>query len=816
MKARHPSLLRSRLLLIGIVAALVVIGAVWVFGPGRVQPAAPQATLAPAPQITFTPPPALSDLAQQFPRLEKILDNPELDSVYKDFLVAYERGGAEAAELLARQRGLLTADNQIRVTLVLDTEDSTALVGELQRLGVVVRGTYKDLIDVGIPLELIVTTAQSAEPGQVFDQITQLEHVINLQLPSPGKPNAYGPEVSFRGAASRRRGISVLDWQPALFRQRFLAPAGLGGGLPTVSPAPEVSFRGAASRRRGISATPATQPTTSFVGFLQPPAPITSEGVKVIGADKWQAAGYTGQGLKIGILDQGFDGYRDLLGRELPSRVSVKSFVPGIEVDQAGVSHGAAVAEVIHDVAPDAELVLAYYDGGDVSMGNAVEWLLQQGVHIISHSAGGLAAPMDGTGRDDELVKLAADNGVLWINSAGNNGTQHYRAAYTDSNHDGVHEFAPDKTLLAFRADPGGNSQIVLTWNDWQPGGTQDLDLFVFDQDGNLTASSRNTRAARDGDRPPVEQIVYKFDDARTYYVTINGVNVTQPITLSLFVHQTPLLEMADPIGSLATPGDAREALTVGAVNWRDNQLEPFSSRGPTADGRLKPDLAGPDGVSNAVYAPQGFYGTSAAAPHIAGAAALVWGAYPQATAAEIRDFLINHAIDLGASGLDNETGAGLLVLSDPPPPPTPAPPTPTSEPGAPTATPQPTATARPIVLATVQRPRPAAASANNAGNWIGVIMIGLALVIGAGLGFSLMRRARSAPQPDRSAAAPQVDRSDCRTCGYRLPAEASFCPQCGRPVINPPVCARCHTPLRPEAKFCGHCGAPAGPPAGA
>jgi hypothetical protein len=49
MKSRHQSLLRSRLILIGIVAALVVIGAVWVFGPGRVQPAAPQATLAPAP-----------------------------------------------------------------------------------------------------------------------------------------------------------------------------------------------------------------------------------------------------------------------------------------------------------------------------------------------------------------------------------------------------------------------------------------------------------------------------------------------------------------------------------------------------------------------------------------------------------------------------------------------------------------------------------------------------------------------------------------------------------------------------------------------
>jgi subtilisin family serine protease len=741
MKSRNRSFLQSRLTLIGIVAALVVIGAVWVFGPGRVQPAEVQATLAPAPNVTFTPPPDLKDLAQQFPRLEKILSNPELDSVYKDFLVAYERGGAEAAELLARQRGLLTPENQIRVTLVLDTEDSAALVTELQNLGVIVRGTYKDLIDIGIPLELIVKTAQSEAPGKVFDQITQLQHVINLQLPSPGKPNAY------------------------------------------------------------------VQPARVFAGFLQPPAPVTSEGVKVIGADRWQTAGYTGKGMKIGILDQGFDGYRDLLGRELPANVATRSFVPGIEVDQTGVSHGTAVAEVIHDVAPDAKLYLAFYDGGDVSMGNAVEWMLQQGVHIVSHSAGGLAAPMDGTGRDDELVKLAADNGVLWINSAGNNGAQHYGAAYTDTNNDGVHEFAPDKTLLAFQADPNGNSQIVLTWNDWQPDGTQDLDLFVFDQDGNVVASSRNSR---DGNRPPVEQIVYKFDDARTYYVTISGVNVTQPITLNLFVHQTPLLELADQIGSLATPGDAKDALTVGAVNWRDNHLEPFSSQGPTADGRLKPDLAGPDGVSNAVYAPQGFYGTSAATPHIAGAAALVWSAYPQATAEEIRDFLINNAVDLGTTGPDSETGAGLLVLADPPPPPTPIPPTPTIEPGVPTATPQPTATSRPIVLATPDRPRPTlTSSADNSGNWVGLIAIGLALAIGAGAGFRVMRRARAASQPHRSASAPAPERTACTYCGYRLAGDANFCLQCGRPAHNPPTCDHCHAPLRPEAKYCGNCGAP-------
>ena len=258
-----------------------------------------------------------------------------------------------------------------------------------------------------------------------------------------------------------------------------------------------------------------------------------------------------------------------------------------------------------------------------------------------------------------------------------------------------------------------------------------------------------------------------------------------------------------------ATPGDAKEALTVGAVNWHNNQLEPFSSQGPTADGRMKPDLVGPDGVSNAVYAPQGFYGTSAAAPHIAGAAALVWGAYPQATAQEIRDFLLNNAVDLEPGGPDNETGAGLLVLSEPPPPATPVPPTPTLEAGAPTATPHPTATARPIVLTTPNRPRPnVAASSNSSGNWIGLIAIGLALAIGAGVGLSVMRRARSAPQSDRPAATSTPERSACSYCGFRLSSDANYCPQCGRPVHEPPTCGRCHVPLRPEANFCGNCGA--------
>ncbi|MFZ1753621.1 MAG: S8 family serine peptidase, partial [Caldilineaceae bacterium] len=61
------------------------------------------------------------------------------------------------------------------------------------------------------------------------------------------------------------------------------------------------------------------------------------------------------------------------------------------------------------------------------------------------------------------------------------------------------------------------------------------------------------------------------------------------------------------------------------------------------------------------------FSGTSAAAPHVAGAAALVKQAYPQASPAEIRAFLQGRALDVGAAGRDTQTGVGRLWLGTPP-----------------------------------------------------------------------------------------------------------------------------------------------------
>jgi len=85
-----------------------------------------------------------------------------------------------------------------------------------------------------------------------------------------------------------------------------------------------------------------------------------SEGVADMGADVWQAAGMDGSGVKVGIVDAGFKGYQALLGSELPDAVTVWGRgSEGVEGVADTDAHGTSVAEVIHDVAPGAELYLA-------------------------------------------------------------------------------------------------------------------------------------------------------------------------------------------------------------------------------------------------------------------------------------------------------------------------------------------------------------------------------------------------------------------------------------------------------------------------
>lgn len=387
---------------------------------------------------------------------------------------------------------------------------------------------------------------------------------------------------------------------------------------------------------------------------------MASEAVSTTGAEAWHKAGYTGKGVKIGVLDLGFDGYKALLGKTLPARVTAKSFVTGQEPDNADEDHGTLCAQIVYAMAPGADLYLAYYDRSS-SQRAAVTWLLDQGVQIISHSAGGAGVPLDGTGSNAKFVDSVSAKGILWVNSAGNYGEGHYRATVSPKNDNQWIDFpGGSQTLKISTSLAEKYLRLVLQWNDWGGQAKEDYDLFLYDAQGNLMARSDDAQSGKPGDWP-VEEIELNPPRQTTYWVKVLAKRTTRASIIDLFAYGGDLAYFT-PEYSVASPADARSALSVGAILWRNNSLEPFSSRGPTYDGRIKPDLVAPDGVNTSNGS---FFGTSAAAPHVSGAAALVWSRFPNMSATDVKAYLTTQSIDMGPSGMDNEYGSGRLQLPE-------------------------------------------------------------------------------------------------------------------------------------------------------
>ena len=87
----------------------------------------------------------------------------KLDSVYLDIVFALEQGGEQAAEDLARQRRVLTEKNDLRLVLVLDTEDISVIEPDLAELGAKVARSYKDQVEILIPLEKVLALQGQVE-----------------------------------------------------------------------------------------------------------------------------------------------------------------------------------------------------------------------------------------------------------------------------------------------------------------------------------------------------------------------------------------------------------------------------------------------------------------------------------------------------------------------------------------------------------------------------------------------------------------------------------------------------------------------------
>jgi len=377
-----------------------------------------------------------------------------------------------------------------------------------------------------------------------------------------------------------------------------------------------------------------------------------------LGVARWHAAGQRGRGLKIAVLDSGFAGYRDQIGKTLPARVAIRSFRWDGDLEAKDSQHGVLCAEAVHALAPDAELLLVNWEPQHPGQFlDAVRWAVKEGARIVTCS---IIMPTwsDGEGGGPvhaELIRLLGEDsgpaGVLFFACAGNTADRHWRGTFTDAG-GGWHsweERCTDNTILPWH---NGRVSVELC-------ARQELDLELCVDDTTLGREVRHSRVAS-GD---YHCAVVRFDpmSGHGYRARVRATGSrTGPFHLFVL---GGALGCARSGGSIPFPGDGPEVVTVGAVDAAGCRAS-YSSCGPNSS-RPKPDLVARVPFPS-LFRPRPFTGTSAAAPQAAGLAALLWAHHPDWTADRVRQALCASALDLGPRGHDWETGHGLVRLPAP------------------------------------------------------------------------------------------------------------------------------------------------------
>ena len=395
------------------------------------------------------------------------------------------------------------------------------------------------------------------------------------------------------------------------------------------------------------------------------PTPFTS-GTPVIRADLLWRQGFFGDGVKIAVIDVGYDPEHPRLAGMSPqpiyynviplSRVYPFPYIYREGEVATDSPHGTSCALIVHDVAPHAQLYLLSYP----SWTGLVGWLCaldcavrKLGVDVVTSSVE-FSLPTchaDGTGPLNEMVNrilqgtktlffLAAGN---WAMGSGADRT-HYYAVFTDEDKDDHHDFTStddtwDRNTLVFEAKEGDQLTIVLEWDAW---GSQtascDLDLYLYDADYRVPIAYSLKPQYGKKDAAPFESIgldpnhplilpytgryAIVVEDAAARYHGGSSVGVSFHLYLFNRSDPFPFIEHHTSCSSVREVATNPDVIAVGAFSPKDGTVRPYSSRGLTGAGLSKPEILAPDGVTGTVY--ERFYGTSAAAPYAAGAAALL------------------------------------------------------------------------------------------------------------------------------------------------------------------------------------------------
>ena len=403
---------------------------------------------------------------------------------------------------------------------------------------------------------------------------------------------------------------------------------------------------------------------------LPPPAAEpqqSTDGVAVlVGADRWHEAGFSGYGVRVAVIDPAFGSPEEALA-DLGEPLRVRSFRADGSLGN-GSRHGVRAARIVRQLAPRAELLLLAFSSTS-ELAAAVEYAIEEDVDVISFSVGFVHnGPGDGSGRVNAIVDRATEAGVLWTTAAGNWAEQHWSGLFSDGDGDGVHEFGPDRVLNGRDFTAGDLISASLRWDDEWDATCSDYDLELVGPDGSLVQASRRIQ---DCDDDPLEWLgVLATVDGRYSARIVLAPGASEdppdtPHTLSLLLLGTPdrggSLDLFEQGGSLAQPADHPAAVAVGALN-SSGEVARFSSRGPTADERTKPDLLAPVVLTSSDDGGTVFGGTSAAAPLVAAVAALLIEAQPDLSREELAADLRARARPLTA-GEEEVTDATTAIV---------------------------------------------------------------------------------------------------------------------------------------------------------
>jgi len=432
---------------------------------------------------------------------------------------------------------------------------------------------------------------------------------------------------------------------------------------------------------------------------------VTSQGDSALNAPGARAGfGVDGSGITVGTLSDSYDclggAVSDVASNDLPGGITVLAEEPGCA---SGTDEGRAMMQIIHDIAPGASQAFHTAFGGIADFALGITQLhTMAGADVIDDDVFYFSEPFFQDGPIAQAIDSVKSAGVSYFSAAGNEAQQAYTATFVSSGQAGfragsiAHDFDPGPgvdTRQRLTIPAKGQVTIVLQWDQpffsvsGAPGSASDLDIVLYPAGGGAAlAGGVNNNIGGDA----WEALTYTNPAGTPASVDL-GIDLVSgpapgvmtylyldPMTVNEYATQSPTI-----VGHANTAG----AQAVGAVRYSKTPAfgvtpptrEFFSSVGgnailfdtsgtPVFQLRQKPDIMAPDGGDNTFfgsdYEPNGFpnfFGTSAAAPHAAGVAALMKQFDPSALPDRIYSVMQATAVDMDATGVDYTSGYGLI-----------------------------------------------------------------------------------------------------------------------------------------------------------